>query len=132
MLAEDCQLLAFAGSPQNAEWLDDDQAAALLDAEPEANVPPEQAVDFVRKVVEGYDRDRPSPERRGKASRGRAAQSPPPRSRGLAPQRSQPEGRAHAAARRAGYLRVLAQTLRGRCAQRGSSPVRGDIIEAGV
>ena len=55
LLAEDCQILAFAGSPQNAEWLDDDQAAALLDADPEANVPVEQAVDFVRKVVEGYD-----------------------------------------------------------------------------
>ncbi|MFI5458111.1 MAG: helicase-related protein [Isosphaerales bacterium] len=55
LLAEDCQLLAFAGSPQNAEWLDDDQAVALLDADPEANVPSEQAVDFVRKVVEGYD-----------------------------------------------------------------------------
>ena len=54
LLAEDCQIVAFAGSPQNAEWLDDDQASALLEADPEANVPPEQAVDFVRKVVEGY------------------------------------------------------------------------------
>jgi hypothetical protein len=56
LLAEDCQILAFAGSPQNAEWLDDDQAGALIDAEPEANVPAAQAVDFVRRVVEGYDR----------------------------------------------------------------------------
>ena len=55
LLAEDCQILAFAGSPQNAEWLDDDQAGAMIDAEPEANVPTAQAVDFVRKVVEGYD-----------------------------------------------------------------------------
>jgi hypothetical protein len=55
LLAEDCQILAFGGSPQSAEWLDDDQAVALLDADPEANVPHEQAVDFVRKVVEGYD-----------------------------------------------------------------------------
>ena len=27
LLAEDCQILAFAGSPQSAEWLSDDQAA---------------------------------------------------------------------------------------------------------
>ena len=61
LLAEDCQILAFAGSPQSAEWLSDDQAAALLDADPEANVPVEQAVDFVRKVVDGYDLIAPSP-----------------------------------------------------------------------
>src|SRR5262249_11194259 len=34
LLAEDCQLLAFAGSPQNAEWLPGDQAEALLRADP--------------------------------------------------------------------------------------------------
>jgi hypothetical protein len=55
LLAEDCQILAFGGSPQNAEWLDDEEAIPLLDAVPEANVPAEQAVDFVRKVIEGYD-----------------------------------------------------------------------------
>ncbi len=55
LLAEDCQIVAFAGSPQNAEWLSDDHVAALLDAAPEANVPVEQAVDFVRKVVDGYE-----------------------------------------------------------------------------
>jgi superfamily II DNA or RNA helicase len=53
LLAEDCQIVAFAGSPQNAEWVSDEQAIALLEAEPEANVPQEQAVDFVRKVVDG-------------------------------------------------------------------------------
>ncbi len=55
LLAEDCQIVGFAGAPQSAEWLSDEQAMALLDAEPEANVPAEQAFDFVRKVVEGYD-----------------------------------------------------------------------------
>jgi superfamily II DNA or RNA helicase len=55
LLAEDCQTLAFAGSPQNAEWLDDDQAAALVDVHPDGNVPPDQAADFVRRVIEGYD-----------------------------------------------------------------------------
>ena len=51
--------LAFAGSPQNAEWLDDAAADGLLDAEPEANVTPEQAADFVRRVVDGYELLRP-------------------------------------------------------------------------
>jgi hypothetical protein len=59
LLAEDAQIVAFAGSPQNAEWLDDAAAAGLPDAEPEANVSPEQAADFVRRVVDGYDLLRP-------------------------------------------------------------------------
>jgi superfamily II DNA or RNA helicase len=59
LLAEDCQTLAFAGSPQNAEWLDDAAIAGLPDAEPEANVAPEQAAEFVRRVVDGYDVLRP-------------------------------------------------------------------------
>ncbi len=28
LLAEDCQIIAFAGSPQNAQWLEDEQCAA--------------------------------------------------------------------------------------------------------
>lgn len=59
LLAEDAQVLAFAGAPQNAEWLDAAAAAGLPDAEPEANVGPEQAAEFVRKVVEGCDLLRP-------------------------------------------------------------------------
>ena len=59
LLAEDCKILAFAGSAQNAEWLDDVAVAGLPDAEPEANVAPEQAAEFVRKVVEGMARLRP-------------------------------------------------------------------------
>jgi superfamily II DNA or RNA helicase len=55
LLAEDCRLLAFAGSPQNAEWLSSDLAESLLDAEPEANISPDQATDFLRKVTEGFD-----------------------------------------------------------------------------
>jgi hypothetical protein len=63
LLAEDCQTLAFAGSPQNAEWLDDAAGAGLPEAEPEANVAPEQAADFVRRVVDGYDVLRPQLEK---------------------------------------------------------------------
>ncbi len=59
LLAEDCQTLAFAGPPQNAEWLDEVGTAGLPEAEPEANVTPEQAAEFVRRVVDGFDLLRP-------------------------------------------------------------------------
>jgi hypothetical protein len=38
MLAEDSQLVAFAGSPSNAEWLPSGTADSLMAAEPEANI----------------------------------------------------------------------------------------------
>ncbi len=55
LLAEDCKVVGFAGSPQNAEWLPLDTAEALLKVEPDENVNPDQARDFIAKVVEGYD-----------------------------------------------------------------------------
>jgi len=59
LLAEDCQVLAFAGSPQNAEWLDDVTAEQLLHLIPDSNINSDQASDFVRKVEEGFDAIRP-------------------------------------------------------------------------
>jgi len=59
LLAEDTLALAFAGAPQNAEWLEPTAAEQLLLAHPEANIKPEQATDFVRKVEEGFDLLRP-------------------------------------------------------------------------
>ena len=59
LLAEDSQLVAFAGSPQNAEWLPPEAAEQLLLAEPEANVAAEQAKDFVQKVIDGAELVRP-------------------------------------------------------------------------
>ncbi len=59
LLAEDSELIAFAGSPQNAEWLPAEVAETLLAAEPEANVAPEQARDFLQKVTDGIDHLRP-------------------------------------------------------------------------
>jgi superfamily II DNA or RNA helicase len=55
LLAEECGLLAFTGSPQNAEWLSKDEAEKLLQAAPDANVNPDQARDFVQKVIDGFD-----------------------------------------------------------------------------
>ncbi len=53
-LAEECRLLAFAGAPGSAEWLDDGAAERLLDAEPAGNILPEQAAGFVRMVVDEF------------------------------------------------------------------------------
>ncbi len=55
LLAEECGLLAFTGSPQNAEWLSRDEGEKLLQASPDANVNPDQARDFVQKVLDGFD-----------------------------------------------------------------------------
>jgi hypothetical protein len=54
-LAEECRLLAFRGAPDQAEWLDDREGEGLLDAEPVANILPEQASDFVRRVCDAFD-----------------------------------------------------------------------------
>ncbi len=59
LLAEECGLLAFTGSPQNAEWLSKDEAEKLLQASPDENVDPDQARDFVQRVVDGFDNLRP-------------------------------------------------------------------------
>jgi superfamily II DNA or RNA helicase len=55
LLAEECQVLGFAGSPQNAEWLDQATTEALLKADPNGNISPEQAADFVSKVIDYYE-----------------------------------------------------------------------------
>ncbi|MCX4617870.1 helicase-related protein [Streptomyces mirabilis] len=41
LVAEDARLLAFRGSPKNAEWLTQEEAVALLDATATANTAPE-------------------------------------------------------------------------------------------
>jgi len=59
LLAEDCRLLAFTGSPQNAAWLEEAEAEKLLSAQPDANITADQASDFVQRVIEGFDTLRP-------------------------------------------------------------------------
>ena len=54
LLAEDCRLLAFTGSPENAVWLEDSAAESLLLAKADENISPEQASGFISKVAEGY------------------------------------------------------------------------------
>jgi superfamily II DNA or RNA helicase len=55
LLAEDCQLAAFTGAPQSAVWLEKEVAEKFLEATPDENVSPEQARDFVAKVIDGYN-----------------------------------------------------------------------------
>ncbi len=59
LLAEECGLLAFTGSPENAVWLSKEEAEKLLQAPPDANVNPDHARDFVQKVIDGFDIMRP-------------------------------------------------------------------------
>ena len=59
LLAEDCRLLAFTGSPQNAVWLEAAEAEKLLSAQPDGNIATDQAIDFVSRVIEGFDLLRP-------------------------------------------------------------------------
>jgi superfamily II DNA or RNA helicase len=54
LLAEDCQVLAFTGSPDKAAWLEPDQAEALLDATPDANITADQATGFLQKVIDQF------------------------------------------------------------------------------
>jgi hypothetical protein len=56
LLAEDCQLIAFSGSPHNAQWLADSQAIEhLLQARAEANVTADEARHFLRTVLADFD-----------------------------------------------------------------------------
>ncbi len=53
LLAEDCQVIAFTGSPRNAQWLDNSQAIEqLLQAHAEANVTPDEARHFLQTILD--------------------------------------------------------------------------------
>jgi len=55
LLAEDCQVLAFEGAATRAKWLPLGQIEALLVAEPDANVSPEQAIQFLRRTAADHE-----------------------------------------------------------------------------
>ena len=53
MLAEECQVLAFEGTPQSAHWLDDAALVEqLLAAQPKANIYAEQATHFLQPTLD--------------------------------------------------------------------------------
>jgi DNA-directed RNA polymerase specialized sigma24 family protein len=55
LLAEELAPIAFAGSPQNAEWLSEEEAEKLLQLSPDANVSPDRAREFLQRVVDGFE-----------------------------------------------------------------------------
>jgi hypothetical protein len=55
LLAEDCQVLAFAGSPQNAEWLDGEQPNSCCMPRRMQTSQPTRPADFIRRVIDGFD-----------------------------------------------------------------------------
>ena len=54
-IAEECRILAFAGSPANPEWMSASDAESHLHSEPHGNVSPEQGRDFVSAVIEHFE-----------------------------------------------------------------------------
>jgi hypothetical protein len=59
LLAEDCRLLAFAGSPQAPEWLTGEHSELLLEAKPGGNIQLEQSRGFITRVLDHIDLLRP-------------------------------------------------------------------------
>ncbi|MFG2100537.1 helicase-related protein [Micromonospora echinaurantiaca] len=55
MVAEEARLLAFRGAPTAAEWLPDEEVAALLSATPTGNVLPEAATPLLERVIGKLD-----------------------------------------------------------------------------
>ncbi len=55
LLAEECQIVGFEGDPAAANWLSSEQAESLLDATPDANIAPDQARQFVSRVIDAKD-----------------------------------------------------------------------------
>ena len=55
LVAEDSQILGFRSSPDAPQWLTDPEVAALLAAEPDANVPADQARDLAARVIDRLD-----------------------------------------------------------------------------
>lgn len=55
LLAEDSLTLAFEGAPDNAIWLATETAETLINAEPDENIHPQQAAEFIQRVVDNFD-----------------------------------------------------------------------------
>jgi superfamily II DNA or RNA helicase len=53
LLAEDAQILAFAGPPESPDWLGVDGIEELIAARPDANISHEQAVTFITRLIDG-------------------------------------------------------------------------------
>ena len=54
LLAEDSIVVPFAGAPENPEWLSPERTLDYLGLEPEQNIAPDIAANFIRKIVDGF------------------------------------------------------------------------------
>lgn len=54
LLAEEAFSLAFRGNPKQPEWLTQEETEALLVAQPDANIQPQQASQFVKSVLDEF------------------------------------------------------------------------------
>lgn len=52
LLAEDCQVFAFRGSPEDPEWLEREDVEQLLEARPSGNVQPDVARHHLQRLIE--------------------------------------------------------------------------------
>lgn len=55
LLAEACEVVGFAGHSDAPQWLSKQEAEALLQAQPDANVAPQQATEFIHRVLDGME-----------------------------------------------------------------------------
>lgn len=59
MIAEDCAILGFTGSPANPEWIQSEEAERIIRLQPEGNITADVAGEYIRKVAENADALRP-------------------------------------------------------------------------
>ncbi len=55
LLAEDCLSVAFAGTPEHPEWLENGVAEGLLDVHPDGNIWADQAKAYLEKVIDAFE-----------------------------------------------------------------------------
>jgi hypothetical protein len=53
LLAEACEIVGFTGGPTAPQWLADEEAEGLVQAQPDTNIAHQQATQFVRRVLDG-------------------------------------------------------------------------------
>jgi len=59
LLAEDCQILAFEGSPKDAVWLENGQAESLLEIIPDTNIETGMASMAVQRILDDFEQVQP-------------------------------------------------------------------------
>ncbi len=53
LLAEECRVVGFAGNSETPQWLSDAEVEQMLQAEPDANIVPLQAGQFIARILDG-------------------------------------------------------------------------------